>query len=283
MLGREVEPIANKPLGVIDVLDGSFAALRQRARVMVTIVAGFVVPVSVFQGWITRDDLGGATFGELLNDPTVAQEVSQTSSVYDAGFALGQVLGMLVTAIAGVAVAWVINGWFEGRDPSAADALRFTLRRSPALVAAFVVIHLLQLIGFVLLVIPGLALVVLSSLTSPVLAVERLGPVASMRRSWELVQRRIGSVIGVLLLFAVVQYGVSQAVGTLPAIAALFLGPDRAWPLVAVANMATQLILLPANGAAMCLLYHDIRFRTEGLDLHRRFFLELPPAGGIDR
>ncbi|MEL7156438.1 MAG: hypothetical protein AAFN30_07555 [Actinomycetota bacterium] len=267
-------------MGVIDVLDGSFAALRQRARVLITIVAGFVLPISLFQGWVTRDDLGGATFTEILNDPTVAQEVSQTSSVYDAGYLVGQVLGMFVTAVAGVGVAWVVNAWFEGRDPTARDALRFIVGRAGPIVGAFVVIHLLQLLGFVLLVVPGLALVVLSSLTSPVLAVESLGPVASMRRSWELVQRRIGSVVAVLLLSVVVQFGVSQAVGTLPVIAALLLGPDRAWPLVAVSTMVTQLILVPANGAAMALLYLDIRFRTEGLDLHRRFFLELPPADG---
>ncbi len=280
VLGRDVEPIANKPLGVIDLLDGSFAALRQRARVLVTIVAGLAVPASIFQGWVTRDDLGGASFGELLSDPAVAEEVSQTSSTYDAEFFLAQVLAMFITAVSGVGVAWVVNAWFEGRDPGALDALRFTLRRSGAILGAFVVIHVLQLVGTILLVIPGLMLVVLSSLTSPVLAIEGLGPVAAMRRSWELTRRRIGTVVIVLALILLVQIGLSQAIGTLPSTFALFIGPDRAWPLLSVATMITQLVFLPVNGAAMCLLYLDIRFRTEGLDLHRRMFVDLPPAVG---
>lgn len=270
MLGRGVQPIADRPLGVVDLLDGSFAALRQRARSLVAIVAGLVIPLSLFQGWITRDDLGGASFIDLMNDPTVAQEVSDSSQVYDAGFFLSELLGLLVTAIAGVAVSRVVYGWFVGQDTTVGEALSFTGRRLGAIMVAFVVIHVLEGLGFVLLIVPGFAVIVLSSLTSPVLAIESLGPVASMRRSWELVRRRAASTVGLILLLGLVQYGVSQALGTLPAIGALVLGPDRAWPLVAVANMMTSIVLTPVTGAAMCLIYLDIRFRTEGLDLQRR-------------
>lgn len=273
-----MQPIADRPLGVVDLLDGSFAALRQRARSIVTIVAGLVVPLSIFQGWISRDDLGGATFGDLINDPTVAQEVSNSSTVFGPGFFVSQLLGLLVTAIAGVAVSRVVHGWFEGRDTTVGEALRFTGRRMGAILASFAVIHILEGVGFVLLIVPGMAVLVLSSLTSPVLAVEDLGPVASMRRSWELVRRRTGTTIGLILLLGLVQYGVSQAVGTLPALGALALGPDRAWPLVAVANMMTSIILIPVSGAAMCLTYLDIRFRTEGLDLRRRAEIQFGPS-----
>lgn len=278
MLGSGVQPIADRPLGVVDLLDGSFAALRQRARSIVTIVAGLVVPLSIFQGWISRDDLGGATFGDLINDPTVAQEVSDSSSVFGAGFFVSQLLGLLVTAIAGVAVARVVHGWFEGRDTTVAEALIFTGRRMGAILVSFAVIHVLEGVGFVLLIVPGMAVLVLSSLTSPVLAVENLGPVASMRRSWQLVRRRTGTTIALILLLGLVQYGVSQAVGTLPSLGALALGPDRAWPLVAVANMMTSIILIPVSGAAMCLTYLDIRFRTEGLDLRRRAEIQFGPS-----
>jgi hypothetical protein len=280
---RRVEPIADRPLGVIDLLDGSFAALRQRAQTIVVIVAGMLVPLSLFQAWVGRDDLGGASLSEILDDPTLAQEVSESSSVYDAGFFGSQLLGLLVTAVGGVAVSRVVGGWLDGRDTSALDAASFTARRAGAVLAAFAVVHGLELIGFVLLVLPGLAVIVLSSLTSPVLALEELGPVASMRRSWELVRRRPGPVIGIIVLVGMVDYGVSQAIGTLPAGVALFVGPDRAWPLVAVANLATSIILVPVTGAAMCLMYLDIRFRTEGLDLHRRIGQRFPPPSGTGR
>ncbi len=263
-------PIAEEPLGVIDLLDGAFAALRQRPRTIVAIVSWLVVPLSLFQAWSTRDDLGGATIGELLNDPTVAQEVSESTSVFDVGVVVSQVLSMFVTAVAGVAIARVVAGWNDGVDRGAVDALRFTARRSPAILAAFVLIHLAELVGLVLLVIPGLIVIVLSALTSPVLALESLGPIASIRRSWALVRRRPAEVFGVIVLLAVVQYGVSQAIGTLPVLVSLVLGPDRAWPIVAASNLLLSIILIPVTGAAMCLTYLDVRFRTEGLDLQNR-------------
>jgi hypothetical protein len=263
-------PIAEEPLGVIDLLDGAFAALRQRPRTMVAIVAWLVVPLSLFEAWLTRDDLGGATFIDLLNDPTVAQEVSESSSPLEVGILGSQLLTMFVTAVAGVAVARVVGGWLDGVDRGAGDALRFTARRSPVIVAAFVLIHLAELIGLVLLIIPGLLVIVLSALTSPVIALEGLGPFAAIRRSWTVARRQPGVVFGVVVLLAIVDYGVSQAIGTLPILVSFIVGPDRAWPIVAASNLLTSIILIPVTAAAMCLTYLDIRFRTEGLDLQYR-------------
>ncbi len=270
MPARTVVPISEGPLGVLDLLDGSFAVLRQRARVIVGIVAGLVLPVAMLQAWASRDDLGGSSFGDLLDDPTASTGTASPFAPYDLLFFLTRGLGLAVTAAGGVAVSWVVVGWLDGQDRSALEALRFTARRLPALAGSFVIVHALEGIGFLLLGIPGLVAIVLCSLTSPVLAIEGLGPVAAVRRSAELVRRRPGPLIGLTLLLFAVQYGVSQAVGTLPGAVAVFVGPDRAWPLLAASNTITSLILVPVTGAAMCLAYLDLRFRTEGLDLGRR-------------
>lgn len=268
--GRTVVPISEGPLGVLDLLDGSFAVLRQRARVIVGIVAGLVLPVALLQAWASRDDLGGSSFSDLLSDPAAGTGATSPFAAYDLLFFVTRGLGLAVTAAGGVAVSRVVVGWLDGQDLSAFDALRFTGRRLPALAGSFVIVHALEGIGFLLLGIPGLAAILLCSLTSPVLAVEGLGPVASVRRSVELVRRRPGPLIGLTLLLVAVQYGVSQAVGALPGAVAVFVGPDRAWPLLAASNTLTSLILVPVTGAAMCLSYLDLRYRTEGLDLARR-------------
>lgn len=267
---RTVVPISEGPLGVLDLLDGSFAVLRQRARVIVGTVAGLVLPVALLQAWASRDDLGGSSFGDLLNDPAAGTGTASPFAAYDLLFFLTRGLGLAVTAAGGVAVSRVVVGWLDGHDLSALDALRFTARRLPALAGAFVIVKVLEGVGFLLLGIPGLAAILLCSLTSPVLAIEGLGPVAAVRRSAELVRRRPGPLIGLSLLLFAVQYGVGQAVGTLPGAVAVFVGPDRAWPLLAASNTITSLILVPVNGAAMCLAYLDLRYRTEGLDLSRR-------------
>jgi hypothetical protein len=262
-------PVLDRPTGVIDRLDGAFMVLRQRARVIVAIAAVVVVPSSVVQAWAMRDDLGGLSFLDMMDDPALAEEASQPGSVYDAGFFVGQVLGLLVTAVAGVAIGRVVAGWHEGRDIGTGEALVFTARRSGTILAAFALSHLAELVGLVL-VLPGLVLIVLFSLTSPVLAAERLGPIAALRRSASLVRRRIGSVVGVMVLVGLVSYAVSEAVGTLPSAVALVLGLHRTWPVLAVANLVASIITVTVTVAAMSLTYYDIRFRTEGLDLRRR-------------
>ena len=275
LLAEDVEPIADQPSGVIDVLDGSFVALRQRARTMVTVVAGLVIPLSLFQGWIARNALGGATFGELLDNPELAQELSTSgASQYDAGFFLSIAFSSLVASVAGVAIARVVFGWFRGDDVSASDALRYTGRRAVPVLGAFLLVHLVELIGAVLFILPFFAAVVLCSLTSPVLAIEDLGPVAAVRRSWALVRRRPGPVVAIIALVGLVNWGVSTAVGTVPELGALVLGPDRAWLLVSLANTLASLILTPILATSMTLMYMDIRFRTEGLDIARRIEME---------
>lgn len=273
--------MTTQPLGVIDLLDGSFAALRQRARVIVASVAGLVIPVNLLQAWLARNYLGGAGLSQILSDPTVAQAGAEADSPFGWAWLATQVLRLLMLAVGGVSVSRIIGSWIDGTDSTAGAALRHTARRLPAVLVAFVLIHLLQMVGF-LLVLPGLFAIVAFSLTSPVLALEPLGPIASMRRSARLVRRRPGPVLGVIALLGLVSYGVSQAVGTLPSLAALAIGTGRAWPLQAAAGAATSLILVPVTAAAMCLTYLDIRFRTEGLDLRWRMAGTFGPAGGPD-
>ncbi len=269
------EPIADTPLGVIDLLDGAFAALRQRPQQIVAIVAGLVVPLGLFEAWAVRSavldagGVGGSAFPLLVG-----------VNVFSSTYAVASLLSLLVTAVAGVAVSHVVGGWLTGRDHTALGALALTARRSPTILAAFVVIHALEAIGFVLLVVPGVIVVVASSLTSPVIAVEGLGPIAAIRRSWSLVRRRAGSVLGVILLLGLVQLGVAGAISNVPGLAQSFLSPNQVWALVAATNLLASLILVPVNAAAMCLTYLDIRFRTEGLDLQRRIDADLPATTG---
>ena len=267
--GAAPAPIADRPLPLIDLIDGAFAALRQRPRTLVTTVAGLVLPASLLEGYLVRNALGGASLTEMMNDPTVAQEVSNQSA-FGAEAVLAYGIDWFVIAVSGVAVSRVVAGWLAGQDVTARQALGFTLRRWWVVLAVFFLNHLLQLIGLVLLVVPGLIAMVLFALASPVVAIEDLGPIETLKRSAALVKRRRGSVVGAVAMTAAVSYGVSNAVNLLPTLASLVLGPDRTWPLISAASMLSSLILVPFTSATMCLVYFDIRFRTEGLDLELR-------------
>ncbi len=270
--------IADRPLPVIDLIDGAFAALRQRPRTLITVVAGLVVPIAIAEGYLTRNALGGATLQQMINDPTVANEVS-TQSPFGSEALITYLLDWLLMAVAGVPVSRVVAGWVTGQDVSARQALAFTARRWWVILAAFLLNHLAQSIGFALFIVPGAIAVVLFSLTSPVIAVEELGPIAALKRSAELAKRRKSTVVGGIAMTAAVAYGVSNAVSLLPTMVALVFGPDKTWPLVSAASLMTSIILVPFTSAAMCLVYLDIRFRTEGLDLELRSWSVLKTPG----
>ncbi len=265
-------PITSRPLPLIDLLDGAFAALRQRPRTLVSVVAGFVVPLSIVTAVLGTDPAGGLGMGALLNnDPS---RVDNSMTVTDVAILYG--LGWLTTAVCGVPISAIVGGWLIGEDTSARQAVRLTLRRLPTILGAFLLIHVIEVVGTLLLILPGLAALVFFSLTSPVIALENLGPWESMKRSMTLVRRRSGTVIGVIVLTGIASVAISNAVGLLPDVVAGVLGADRSRPVIALSSMLSSLILVPFTSAAMCLTYLELRFRTEGFDLELR--AQRPPS-----
>jgi len=265
---RQAVAITDRPLRVIDLIDGAFAALRYRPRVLFVSILWIVVPMALLEGWISRDILGGGGIIGLLNDPTLFEEAaeqgtSQSTTVF------AYLIDWLRISLIGVSTAFLIDRWGEGEDPGVADVMRFTLRRSPAWLATFVLAKLA--IGFgLLLIIPGVAFALAFTLASPILAIERTGPLTTLKRAFSLMRRRAAPLLGLYVGCAVIGAIVSGSLTAIPSTVALIVGTRYAWPLVTVGSIIGTSLIAPFNGAAMTLMYHDIRFRTEGLDLRRR-------------
>lgn len=80
------------------------------------------------------------------------------------------------------------------------EAVQLSMRRYFALVALFVLASVGAGLGFLLLIIPGLALVVFWAVATPVLLSEELGPIAALRQSFHYTKKRFWPL---LLLFAI--------------------------------------------------------------------------------
>ncbi len=277
---RAPAPIADRPVGVVDLIDGAFAALRQRPRTFAVVAVVFVVPAALLEGWLARNSLGGVTFDDLVSDPSLAADSGV--SPFGTEALVSYLIEWLVVAVTGVGVATVVGGWLDGVDVGPADALRRIGRRWLAILVVFLVGHVLQAVAVLGFVIGTLVVVTFLSLASPVLALEDLGPFESMQRSASLVRRAFGKVLGVVVLTAVVSLVVTTAIGVIPSLGASVVGEDRAWPLVSVASAVSSIVLVPFTGAAMTLTYLDLRFRTEGLDLEIRARRRFPTGVASD-
>lgn len=267
--GPAVElPVPLRPLTAGDILDGAVRILKARPRTVFGVIAILVIPYNVLVAYLQRDLLGGSGLGEIFSNPSVGLAAAENESG-GAATLVSLVLGPLVLAVAGVAVGYLVGAWYGGADPPIGDVLTRVGRRLGVLFVAFVAVHLLELVGFLLLFLPGLAVMALSVVTSPVIGTEDAGPFASIRRSWTLCGRRFLPVLGLTLLTGFVVSLIGQVLLVLPTTIALALGEQAGWLLLALAGSVVGILTTTLQAGTATLILLDLRVRTEGLDLGR--------------
>ena len=190
-------PLPLHPMSVGDVLDGSFKLLKANFRTILLVVASIVVPVQLVSAFLLREQVVAGVLN-VLRDPTLAQDQS-AFTLGDAGMSLLTAVLSLITAplIAG-AVSRVCAASYLGQQIGPGDALRTTIRRLPALLAASFLVGLAMLGGFMLCILPGIALAVMYTVVTPAMMIEEIGPIEGMRRSWRLVKPRFWGVLGIV-------------------------------------------------------------------------------------
>jgi hypothetical protein len=169
-----------------------------------------------------------------------------------------------------------------GRPATIGGVLRETLARYwPLLglvglgILLFIGWIIAEIIGFVLLVIPGLAvfcaaiyLGVRWSLVVAAMMAEDIGPIRGLGRSWNLVRGSWWRTFGILLVVGILQTIISYALFILfGLIAAVFSTGDFQAALVQVGSTLLSAVVSPITTIAVVLLYFDLRVRREGLDL----------------
>lgn len=274
------QPTPDRPLTVMDIIDGSFNILRVRPKTVVAIVASFVLPSQLIGAWVSRstftafDDFDWET-GEFADGEAPAGFTGGS----DALFSVGAVLGYIVLPFIGVALTHLVQGWQQKQDRGALECVVFTLKKTHIIAGAFLLAKLLQVISFVLLIIPGFFMTAWLMVVAPVIAIEGLGPIASVRRSIALTRRRTGAAVGLLLSIIGVTYLLSTALGTVPTLAAFLLN-DWGWVAFFALNMLAASVTTLLGVGCSVLLYGDLVNRTEGDDIRRQLETRLAANAG---
>ncbi|MDR8414258.1 glycerophosphoryl diester phosphodiesterase membrane domain-containing protein [Nonomuraea sp. 3-1Str] len=297
-----------RPLRLGDILDGAIKLVRSNPKAVLGLsaVAALLasVPVAVGQAFL----LGSmrTAIRDSFTDPTAVG----TTGLYDDFLAqYGGTLASLaisfvaVTILTGVLTRILGRAVFGG-SITAGEAWRLTRGRLPALfgmvglLAVVMVVPVLVfalilwalagagslseggLIGVVLL----MALLYLAyalyfrtvfGLASPAVVLEGLGPVAALRRSWELVRGDFWRVFGILLLTSLIVGVVASIlqvpftmVGTVLGVLGSGAGSAIvAAVLIAVGGTLGAMISYPIEAGVAGLLYADRRMRSEAFDL----------------
>lgn len=169
---------------------------------------------------------------------------------------LGLVVAMIATTLfTGLVAALVLDLEDGRRDASAMQLLRSVLPVLGSLIGVALISGILEGLGFVALVVPGLILVTIWSVAAPVVVIERVTAVTALRRSRELVRGHGWQVFAVILVLLIGVIVVSLA---LEAVAAEV---DAAVGLVV--RVVIGVLAAPISALAAAVLYVELRTRRE--------------------
>ncbi len=248
-----------RPLAVGEILDGVFTTIRQNPKSMLGL--SFVIVL----------------FGQLL---TLAVNLG----VHDASLGTRQValiptliISQLIASIATGAVIIVISEAVLGTRISPGEALNRLAGRIWPLIGLGLLVSLLTILGFVLLVIPGIYIAVLLAFATPVFVLERTRVGEALSRSAELVRGSWWRTLGIAILGGLVG-GIISGIIQFPF--AIFTANSNGFLSTADTGISTsgELVLAigrviggtistPILAGTIALMYVDRRIRREGLDL----------------
>jgi hypothetical protein len=262
-------PLPLRPMTVPDLLDGAFAILKLRPRDVLTLAVLFVVPIEVISTILLRDVLDEGALSAFGDSSSVAVDDSGAFSGLDATLVSVAISAVSLALIAG-ALSHLVARWYDGEDVTPAAAAAVALRRSPALLVALVVVHLLEVVGLLGIGIGAYVVMSLMHVVSPVVVVERLGPFRAVGRSMRLTTSRFGTSLVVPGLVGVIGALVGFGFQLIPELVAAVVPGEWDWLVRGVGQTLSQLVVVPFT-AGVAVLYHlDLRIRAEGLDIERR-------------
>jgi hypothetical protein len=246
--------VALRPLSVGEIIDASFQVYRRHfgALAMIVLVCNSV-PL-LFQIFVEASG-GGREHPVMM---------------------LGYyILYVVLSSIATAATVFVVSESYLGRAITARDALNRATPFVGRVIMASILFGFLAMIGFVLLIVPGVIIVCGLVLATPALVIEALpSATAALGRSWSLTGGFRLKILGLLFLLGVIMVlpwlAVSMLMGVIGAMAAMG-GAGRSPMLFVVLGVAigglVQFFLYPLSHAALTIAYYDLRVRKEGFDL----------------
>ncbi|WP_425981577.1 hypothetical protein [Brevundimonas sp. TWP1-2-1b1] len=237
--------------GVFDlgrVIQRTFAAIKQNAAIFFGAAAILVglpsILAAVGQSAMRSDDFGPGVIMMMV----------------------GAVLNFVgLYLLQGMVVKAAVNG-FNGKNTAFGDAFSIGIQNFLPLLGLAIIASIGMMLGFVLLLVPGMILAVMWSVGSPAVVVEKRGVFASLQRSRELTKGYRWSVFGLLVIYVILSWIIGAAIGGLSlATGGTFTGGT---PNLMV-NLITEPLVSILSGvvasAGVASLYYELRSAKEGV------------------
>jgi hypothetical protein len=183
-------------------------------------------------------------------------------------------IGLVATTLFTGMVVELVSDIQDGRRDSSPSAL---LRAVAPVIGQLIVVAFAaaigEVIGFILLILPGLILLTLWSVAAPVVVLERPPGLQALRRSRELVSGNGWQVFGVILVLDVLVVAVAGILEALAESAGTGAG--------LVATVVLGVLTAPFAALAAAVLYFELRGREPAAADRLRGPAEPLPPGGV--
>lgn len=214
----------------------------------------------------------GRSFGALMKNPVVFFGLTLAVMVPLAFFTsllppgAGRVVNSLLSCILGFviqgAVAYGVFQALRGNSPGMGEALSHGFARFFPIAVASLLIGVGVGIGMMLLIIPGVILMCLWSVTIPACVVEKLGAVDSMKRSAALTKGYRWTIFGLFLITGIVT-------GALSTLLSILLLPLLGGSIIVYSVILSLVLAIPQTFQYVmaATIYYDLRAEKEGVSI----------------
>ena len=255
--GSRDRPLPLRQMGIGEIIDAAVKLYRRDFLALIGIVAFVLVPVTFAQFWVTQMMLGPA--GAVPSNEAAIQLLAVGGIFFAVQFLIVQ--PFLVAAVARAA-----SDAYLGEPVGIGRTYRYALSRLPAILWITVLTSVLTIIGFILLIIPGIIAFVRLALAPPVLVVEDVRGTKAVGRSWRLTSGNFWRLLALLILSTLIAT-VGVLIITIPTeVVALMVGP-AGWPISALGSTLATVLITPFSMLIIVLFYFDMRIRKEGFDI----------------
>jgi uncharacterized membrane protein len=195
----------------------------------------------------------------LPNTVYLLQQAQETQpQAPGAGFAIGTILALLLGTLGQAIILFGAFQYLRGQPVQFGEAFQRGLSRFFPLIGVAILYMLGVFFASILLVVPGLILMVMWTISVPACVVEGLGPTKSLGRSARLTKGHRWKIFGLVILLIIINLIASALIG-------LVLQPAGAYAAV-VGNLIWMAVWGAFWHCVIVMTYHDLRVAKEGID-----------------
>ncbi len=169
-------------------------------------------------------------------------------------------LSLVLSAVCQAMILYATFQALRGRPVHIGESMAQGLRRAAPVFVASLVSGLITVLGFILLIVPGLIALTMFYVTEPACVVERLGPLDSIGRSIDLTRGYRWPIFGAVFVVGLIDTVVSF-------ILAMMLAHPETLLLYSVIIYAWSTLSRSYQSVLVAIIYHDLRVVKEGIDL----------------